>query len=68
MAKTETISADDWKWKVQSAAGTLIEHVQVKKQMKNDAKFRKAVNEELKKRLTETQKAVTDIREAAKKA
>jgi len=68
MAKTETISADDWKWKVQSAAGTLIEHVQVKKQMKNDAKFRKAVNEELKKRLTETQKAVTDTREAAKKA
>jgi len=68
MAKTETISADDWKWKVQSAAGTLIEHVQVKKQMKNDAKFRKAVNEELKKRLTETQKAVTDTKEAVNKA
>jgi len=36
--------------------------------MKNDAKFRKAVNEELKKRLTETQKAVTDTKEAVNKA
>ena len=68
MTKAETIGAEDWKWKVQSAAGIIIEHVQVKKQMKNDAKFRKAVNEELKKRLTETQKAVTDTKEAVNKA
>jgi hypothetical protein len=67
MAKSETISADEWKWKVQSAAGTIIEHVQVKKQMKNDSKFRKAVSEELQKRLAETQKAVTDTKEAVKK-
>ena len=67
MSKAEKISADDWKWEVQSAAGTIIEHVQVKKQMKTDDKFRKAVSEELQKRLAETQKAVTDTREAVKK-
>ena len=68
MTKAETIGAEDWKWKVQSAAGTIIEHVQINKQMKNDAKFRKAVSEELQKRLAETQKAVIDTKEAVKKA
>lgn len=67
MAKAETISAEDFKWKVQSAAGTLIETVQVRKQMKTNEKFRKAVQKELAKRLVETQSAVAATKEAVKK-
>ena len=68
MAKTEAISADNFKWEVQSAAGTLIESVKARKKMKTNEKFRKAVQEELAKRLAETQSAVTDTKEAVKKS
>ena len=68
MAKAEAISADDFKWEVQSAAGTLIENVKARKKMKTNEKFRKAVQEELAKRLAETQSAVTDTKEAVKKS
>lgn len=67
MAKAETVSSDDWKWKVQAAASTLIEHVQVRKRMKSDGKFRNAVQDELQKRLKETETAVADTKEAVKK-
>lgn len=67
MATLEPIKADDWKWKVREAAGTLIENVQVKNRMKVDPKFKKAVKVELAKRLAETQSAVTATKEAAKK-
>ena len=68
MAREEPVSAEDFKWKVSSAAGTIIEHVQVRNQMKADKKFEKAVQDELAKRLSETQKAVSATKEAIKKS
>lgn len=59
-----SVDDENYKWKVQSAAGTIIEYVQIQKQMKSDAKFKKAFQDELAKRLSETQKAVTDTKEA----
>jgi len=59
-----SVDDENYKWKVQSAAGTIIEYVQIQKQMKSDAKFKKAFQDELAKRLSEIQKAVTDTKEA----
>ena len=52
MAKV--ISDDEWKWKVESAANTLIEAEKIKK----DPKLLKAAQEELRKRLEATKNAI----------
>ena len=67
MANVEPIKPEDWKWKVREAASTLIEVGQVKKRMKADQKFKKAVKAELAKRLAETESAVAATKEAANK-
>ena len=51
---TKAMSNEEWGWKVESAANTLIEAEKIKK----DPKLLKAAQEELKKRLEATKKAI----------
>lgn len=56
MAKPKAISAEDWKWQVESAANTLIESEKIKK----DKKLLKAARVELQKQLDATKEAVKE--------
>ena len=67
MPKEKEMSAEDFKYEVQDAAYTLIRVGPIKKRLKKDAKFRKAVNVELKKRLEEKQAEVAAAKEAVQK-
>lgn len=67
MPKQSAMSADDFKYEVKDAAYALISVGSVKRRMKKDAKFRKAVNVELKKRLEEKQAEVAAAKEAIKR-
>jgi len=53
----ETDAQQEWRWKVESAASTLIEAEKIKK----DKKLMTAVRQELKKKLEETKQAVKKI-------
>ena len=54
MATPKAIDAEEWRWKVESAAGTLIEAEKIKK----DKKLLKAARAELKKRQAATDAAL----------
>lgn len=54
MAKPKSVTAEEWKYKVESAANTLIEAQKIR----NDKKLLMVARVELKKRLVATQEAV----------
>ena len=66
MAKT-SMQAQEYKWEVEEAASTLIALGPVKKRMKEEPKFRKAVTVELKKRLKVKQSEVVAAKQAMSK-
>lgn len=55
METAKAVADREWQWKVESAANAIIEAEKIKK----DKKLLTAVREELKKRLTATQAAVS---------